>query len=310
MEWYWILLIVISSLIGLYVLYVVSYGISMYFFVSHPRKRMRSIQFLRDDEGSEKKRFLDDYDASWEKEPFTFVGYKGYELYAEYIPSETETNKYVICTHGYTVNHIASVKYANIFKKLGYNIIIYDDRGHGNNKKKGITMGMNESKDLLCLINYVYDRFGNDIYLGLHGESMGSSTSLFVLKYGVKVKFVVSDCGYANCKEFFLNTMKKKYKIPALSVRIANIVALFCSHAQYFKVRPDLAVKERKDVPICFFHGEEDAFIPKYNSDVLFASASGYKELHQIPEAKHCQSIVVDRVRYFEIVKSFLSKID
>lgn len=65
------------------------------------------------------------------KEVYTVSSYDGYVLHAEYIETDPQSKKFVIISHGYTYTRYGSYKYVYLFQKLGFNCIIYDDRGHG-----------------------------------------------------------------------------------------------------------------------------------------------------------------------------------
>ena len=73
-----------------------------------------------------------DYD-NYEKEEWNIKSFDGYFLHGILI--KNNSNKYVIVTHGYTYNMLGSIKYANIYYKLGYNVYIYDLRHFGKNQK-------------------------------------------------------------------------------------------------------------------------------------------------------------------------------
>lgn len=146
----------------------------------------------------EKENGLWDDFETYSKEVYTVQGFENYTLHTELVKAEPKSNKYVILTHGFRSNRYGSAKYVKAYRSLGYNCIIYDTRGHGENVKTAVTLGNTEAKDLLCLIEDSYARYGEDIYLGLHGESMGSSTSLSVLALTQNVRFVVADCGFTN----------------------------------------------------------------------------------------------------------------
>ena len=108
------------------------------------------------------------------KETYTVRSYDDYVLHAEYIETDPQSKKFVIISHGYTYTRYGSYKYVYLFQKLGFNCIIYDDRGHGENKRCRCMFGIRESKDLLAMIDDTYKRFGAAwrIY-GLRVESYG-----------------------------------------------------------------------------------------------------------------------------------------
>ncbi len=248
-----------------------------------------------------------DFD-SFERTPFTFQGKNGYVLRGEYVEMNPGSRKMVILTHGYTSNRYGSVKYLGVYRNLGFNAIIYDCRGHGENPRTACTVGNYEALDLLHLIEDVYERYGSDIELGLHGESMGSSTSLSVLKYLPRVKFVVADCGFANLYDL-MGTLYRQRHVGFL----LKPVNLAMQMKYGFDMRDTSARDALKvnEVPICLIHGLDDTFISPDNSDILAASTCGYFEVHKVEGAEHARCrYVLGEEKYTQIVREFLENIE
>lgn len=251
--------------------------------------------------------FWRDYDTM-KKEEWRIPSYDGYILHATFIPAEKPGDRYVIISHGYTINRMGSLKYMHLFHELGYNCLIYDNRSHGDNRRGVCTMGKRESSDLLALIRYVYQRFGDDIYLGLHGESMGAALQIMALREKPKLQFIVNDCGFARLMDVITHNVGKILHLPRWICYPANVVSLCYFGFSYTELNPVDALKENR-VPICFMHGAEDDFIPCSHSEQMHAATQGYSELHLFPGAEHALSIDSDEERYARIVREFLEKI-
>ena len=161
-----------------------------------------------------------------------------------------------------------------------------------------------ESQDLLAIIDDAYSRFGNDIELGLQGESMECSISLCTLQYKPNVKFVVADCGFTNLYEL-IGAGYKTAGMGAWTPLINTALIL----ADGFDMKKTSAIDAIKDntIPICFIHGEDDAFIVPENSRKLSEATKGYQELHLIPKAGHAESReVAGEGSYSDIIQSFI----
>ena len=65
----------------------------------------------------------------------------------------------------FTLPLLSFSKPASVFRRVGYNCVIYDDRRHGENEKTVTTFGLKESKDLLAVIRDTRERFGKDIMM-------------------------------------------------------------------------------------------------------------------------------------------------
>ena len=241
---------------------------------------------------------------------YTVQGKDGYTLHCELVSNDktSSSNKYVIISHGYTSNRYGAGKYVPIYIGLGYNCVIYDLRGHGENEKTVCTIGNYEAQDLIKLIDDTYERYGSDIYLGLHGESMGSSTSLSALGYDPKVHFVVADCGFTNLYELIGTGFKSNhlgFAEPAVDL------TLRLRYGWSMKDTSAIDALEGNTVPICFIHGADDDFITPDNSERLKEKTEGYSELHIVDHAGHARSrAVLGKKAYADIVRPFLEAVE
>ena len=229
----------------------------------------------------------------------------GYTLEAEYVPGPVESNRYVIITHGYTANRYSSLKYLHMYRDMGFHCVIYDNRGHGANKRTICGMGLTEYRDLLEVIEDTKRRFGDGILLGLHGESMGSAMTVYALGEKPGVEFAVADCGFADLMNVVQGKLKRQFHLPGLLAYPASLMCRLVFGYRVSEVRPIRALADNS-IPICFMHGEEDDFISMENSKRMHRENKGYSELHLFPGARHAEAIVVDETGYRRIVRAFL----
>lgn len=232
------------------------------------------------------KGFWKEFDL-YERDEYEVKGFDDYVLHVELVKATGLSDKYVILTHGYRSNRYGSVKYVDAYQKLGYNCIIYDVRGHGENARSLVTLGNVESKDLEILIEDTYMRYGQDIYLGLHGESMGSSISLSVLARKPKVRFVVADCGFTNLYEL----LKEGYESKHFGIMIHGVHLI----AKWFygvdlKQTSAVDAIASNTVPIAFIHGADDTFILPKHSKTLYETNPGTAFIEFVEGAGHAQS--------------------
>jgi len=227
----------------------------------------------------------------------------GYIIHGVHIPNGG--NRFVILTHGYIYCMYGNIKYLHMYRSMGFDVIMYDNRGCGSNAPAGNTMGAVESRDLLTLIEYVRGRFGKDVQLGLHGESQGAATTLMCLKYRPDVDFVVSDCAYGNVDDFFREMIKKRFHLPGFVASLA-----FCYGRWFFdfdvnEMKPIDAVKTT-DVPVCVIHGDADAVVSVRFAGQIAEACGGYSELHIVHGAEHARSFETSPEKYRQFVENFL----
>lgn len=234
--------------------------------------------------------------------------FDGYEMYVGFVPGDVNNKHYVIITHGYTSNRYGVYKFAALYRKMGYNSIIYDNRGHGANKPTVCTFGLKEAKDLMAVIEDTYQRYGTDIKLGLHGESMGSGIQITALAYKPKIDFIVNDCGYADILNVLRWKCTQEFHLPGWFADIASIYARIFYGYSFHQVRPIDNLPEN-EIPICFVHGEADAFVHMQHSLRMKKATKGYSELHLYPEVEHAASVEMDTARYMTMLIQFLEKV-
>ncbi|MBD3949996.1 alpha/beta hydrolase [Tuanshanicoccus lijuaniae] len=247
-----------------------------------------------------------DFD-SYEKKAYTVKGYQDYQLNVVLVKAAVPSDKYVIISHGYTANRYGAVKYLDAYRNQGYHVIIYDVRGHGDNKKVPVSLGYFEAKDLIAIIEDTYARYGQDIYLGLHGESMGSSISLNALAYKPKVKFVVADCGFTNLYEL-IEGLYRQHKAGLLIFGVNWMMRLI----QGFNMKATSAIDALKEneVPVMFIHGKNDTFIFPEHSEKLAAANHGKSVLHLVERATHAGSRqTLGMQAYTALIRDFLEGI-
>ena len=249
------------------------------------------------------------YDTSFyqdlEKTDYVVKGFEDYELHAQFLRNPAPTTKYIILSHGYTDNRMGSLKYAGLYLELGYNCVIYDLRGHGENAPDFTTYGIRESRDLACLIADTRARYPDLTVLGLHGESLGAATTITALGERPPVDFAVADCGFADI-EGVLKEGYRRAHLPAFLVDVADFTGRLRYHYGLKDMRPIDAL-DGNTVPILFLHGAEDVFISPQNSRDMAARTGGACEVHLIPKAGHAESVLVDPEQYRAYVEAFLS---
>ena len=250
------------------------------------------------------------YDTSFyrelDKTGYTVEGYDGYVLHVELLKNPDDSGKYVIITHGYSDNRCGALKYVPTYLDLGYNCIIYDLRGHGENERTVTTYGLLESEDLLRIIADTRERYDVRM-LGLHGESLGAATTVTALKAAPDVDFAVADCGFSDIESVLKGGCRRAHA-PAFLVDAADIGARILYGYSLKQMRP-IDSLDNNMIPILFIHGGDDDLIPPENSARMRERTAGYAEFWEMPGAGHARSVLTDPVMYEGFVRDFLDAI-
>jgi len=194
---------------------------------------------------------------------------------------------------------------------MGKNAFIVEQRGCGESDGHVVTFGINESKDCLKWIDFVLKEFGSDTKIVITGISLGAATVMTAAAKDLpkNVKYALADCGFSSPKEIICDVVKRKKKLPPkifypfikLGARIFGKFNLEESSAHE-------GVKSGK-LPIIFFHGNEDDFVPCYMSQNLYEECKSPKKLVIIDKAVHGLAYPQDKEKYLTALKEFEKEI-
>ena len=188
---------------------------------------------------------------------------------------------------------------------MGFNVIVYDLRGHGENEETFCTYSARERRDLAALIEDTRARYEDLRALGLHGESLGAATSIAVLGGKPAVDFVVADCGFSEIAGVLKGGMRSM-KLPEWLVNVASIGAKLRYGYSFSEMRPIDSLKDN-ETPILFIHGKKDTLVPVEMAEKLYKEARvPEKKLLLIDGAIHAASSQKDQERYFQTVSDFV----
>lgn len=233
----------------------------------------------------------------------------GYHLSGKFFP-QAESKKVVILCHGINCTLYESYKYRDIFFELGFSVLAYDQRHHGESGGKNITYGFYEKYDLLSWIEWVKKNVGSDVLIGIHGESMGGSVALISLPLiWQDIKFCVVDSTFTDLSQILLYRIKRKNRIyNKILLSITDFILLLRTGMSVQKVSPLKCVTLNVKVPILVVHGLADRIVPPQMGLDVFEniSDSSKKYIFTVINADHTEAVIKDRKGYMEALQKLL----
>ena len=190
--------------------------------------------------------------------------------------------------------------------KLGHSALIVDQRCSNISDGNVITFGIREHLDCVAWAEEAARIFGSDAKLILTGISMGATTVLLAAgkKLPENVIGVLADCGYTGAKAIIQKVMRDLKLPDKLLYPIVRLGALVYGGFDPDSITVADALKNC-NIPVIFFHGEEDLFVPCYMSKENFDACPTEKSLVTIPKAGHGLSYVVEPELYLNAMREF-----
>lgn len=265
-------------------------------------------------EGEEYDAFRDSM-ALWAKEAenaphekFEITSFDGLKLTGTFYEYEKGA-PIEIMFHGYRGNAVRDLSggMQRCFK-LGRSALIVDQRACGNSEGNIITFGINEHRDCLKWVDFVIEKFGKDVKIILCGISMGASTVLIAAGQELpkNVIGVLADCGYNSAKDIIKKVIRQLHLPAFICYPFVKFGAKVFGRFDLEECSPEEALKNCK-VPVIFFHGEKDDFVPCEMSKANFNACSSKKRLVTVPNAAHGLSYPVAPENYLNALKDFFA---
>ena len=212
-----------------------------------------------------------------------------------------------IMIHGYKGNAERDMN-GGIFRAfaVGRNALLIDQRGSGDSEGHVLTFGIKERKDVRLWIDFLIDKFGKDVRIILTGISMGASTALMTTQENIpsNVIGVLADCGFSSQKEIISKTIKEMKLPPKLFYPFVKLGGLIFGRFNIDELTPLDACKNMP-VPVIFFHGDNDNFVPCYMSEDMAKVCSNKNKFVIIPNAEHGLAYPSSQDYYISKVKEF-----
>lgn len=240
------------------------------------------------------------------QEQFSIVSFDGLKLYGKYY--EYAPNAPIeLMFHGYrgSAERDMAGGMHRAFR-VGHSALIVDQRCSGLSEGNVISFGINEHRDCLAWVDFMIQHFGNDVKIILTGISMGATTVLMASgkELPPNVIGVLADCGFHSGKDVICSVADNMHLPSKLLYPFVKLGARLFGHFDLEELTAVESVKNCK-LPILFFHGEEDDYVPSYMSQINYDACSGRKKIVMIPGAGHGLSFPVAPDLYVEEMRAF-----
>lgn len=189
---------------------------------------------------------------------------------------------------------------------LNRNVLLVDQRCSGKSGGHTITFGIREHKDCLAWVDFAVEHFGPQVKIILTGISMGASTVLMAAgkELPPQVVGVLADCGFSTAKDIICKVIRQMKLPVSLAYPFVKLAAWLLGG---FRLEEYSALKAMKTckVPVIFFHGTGDDFVPWEMSQANYDACPTKKKLVLVPGAGHGLGYLVAPEDYLQALREF-----
>ena len=122
-----------------------------------------------------------------------------------------------------------------------------------------------------------------------------------------RVRGIIADCGFTSAGDIWRYAIQQKARRGSRS--FYRLSDLRCIRKAGYRgdTRSTVQALKNTDIPLLFFHGSEDKFVPTYMSRISYESCASKKRLVIVDGAKHNGSCRTDPIRYRRELENFFN---
>lgn len=189
----------------------------------------------------------------------------------------------VIYLHGLADNRTSGAGVMERFRRLGFDVVAYDSRAHGESDGDACTYGYHEKEDLRRIIDIL-----DSGPIILIGGSLGAAVGLQAAAVDRRISAVIAAETFSDLRTVVIERAPIFFTRNSVNkaIKLAEQKGSFYMNA----VSPVLAARTIT-APVLLIHGASDSATPPEHSRRVFESLSGTKRLILVPGAEHNESL-------------------
>lgn len=214
----------------------------------------------------------------------------------------------IILLHGIGGYKESYLGLSRILADNGFNVITYDQRGHGKSDGRYCTFGHYEKSDVSQFVDIALAKFP-DLPVGIHGSSMGGAVAIQALEHDKRIKFGIIESTFNTLENVVVEYGKGYFKFRSrwLAQRVLSKSASIAGY-QPFDIKPIESCKNIEQ-PVLMVHGDMDEKIPiDFNVQNFEALKTQDKEFYVVKGAGHQNVGEIGGDQYLNKILSFMNR--
>lgn len=251
------------------------------------------------------------YGVSFEDVVFHPRGDDSIMLSGWFMPNSSSTRAVVV--HGFGTGGCRTCgfkgrlgEFAASLAKRGFNVLLFDLRGHGRSSDAHYTFGLREKRDVEGAVDWLLARDFQPGAIGVLGESMGGATSIMATAEEPAIGALVTDSAFADLNRVLQVEFPRRSGLPRFFLPGAYLMGRVITGEDLSTARPVDVIGKIAPRPVLLVHGTADDFIPIEHLQLL-AHAAPKSEIWIVDGATHVESYTKDPQGYLDRVTRFFT---
>lgn len=219
----------------------------------------------------------------------TFCSADGVPLRAWFIPAPNPTDVTLVLCHGWSANRSDVLERTHFLRtRGGYNLFLFDFRGHGESGAGRTSLSRYEIGDLQAALAHVrFEHPKEAVRVGVFAMSMGAALALWAAADDPGVAALAAESPFAELGPTVLRYGWLFHRTPSVIGRLALWFARLRLGFDFTAYSPLRAIGRIAPRPVFLIQGDRDRRMPRVDGDRLFAAAREPKTQWTVPGADH-----------------------
>ena len=231
----------------------------------------------------------------------------GLTLRGWYCPT-VRHRRLIVLVHGMGGSRDEMARIGHDLHEEGYDVLLFDLRGHGLSDRSRLYMGGRERVDLRAVLDWANHQGYPSDRVGWLGYSMGASTLLMEAAQNNKIRAAVLDSPFSNLPELLDSQLTRHSHLP----KWFNPGILAAARLA-FGVRTDNLVPLRSALrwgrrPMLLIHGEADSIVPVAQARQIARAIGPTCQAVILPGVEHVGAYNRGPGRYIAAVDRFFDR--
>lgn len=216
--------------------------------------------------------------------PVTFLNRRKQKIVGSFYASgsfQTESiHRCIVYLHGNIGSQKEGRTIVPQYAPRGISVFCFDFSGSGLSDGEYVTLGYNESRDVIDVINFLAVEMEITEFV-LWGRSMGATTAILAAPNSKLIKGIIVDSAYSDLDNLFdsigqaasLNAVIRYFGVKWIKLEVYTKARFNCNEVSAISIAP------KCKVPMLIGHAVDDDFIPYIQAATIYEAYGGPKEL-------------------------------
>jgi dipeptidyl aminopeptidase/acylaminoacyl peptidase len=228
----------------------------------------------------------------------------GVTLRGWYLPT-VEQRHLIVLVHGMWSSWLEMAALGRDLHMDGYDVLLFDLRGHGQSDPHRLTMGRRERADICAVISWARRHGFTRDRIGWLGYSMGAATLLMEAVQNPDIQVAVIDSPYGDLPQLLKAQLSKHSHLPSWFNPGILAAAEWVYGVRTDDLIPIQSARAWGARPLLLIHGESDSVVPVSQAYQLARAAGTSCMTLTLPGVDHIQAYETDPHTYVKTIEHF-----